>query len=141
MMPNDTNELHAILARSIHPNIDLLAHIFLRNEIAIILHETDRSRYELLRQMGWNGKAHVFGLRRSKAAQTIGKTDYVTAAWIQRQSKVDVGRIFVLARQGSLLVNYKPGEGYSIESSSTRTARAAMADAAERINAPFVGMT
>jgi len=111
--------LDSLLEKSIRPNVGALARILLRGEIAVLLHDPAPFWNEALAAMGWDGRAKVFALDGALAMRTIGQSDPVTAAWVQRRCRGGVGRIFVVARAGSLLVNYQPGKGYRIEPGST----------------------
>jgi hypothetical protein len=66
----------------------------------------------------WKPGVRLIGVTREHFARNLGRSDRVTAEWASRaRAKGDIP-IFVFAQEGTLLVNYVAGEGYTIETGS-----------------------
>lgn len=109
-----------ILKEGIVAHADAIAPICAVGDIAVVVFELDPSFHEGVRQWGWDGSCPVFRLsnaRRKNAIRYFRQIgDTVSANWFERKQDE---RIFLFNGPGSsLLINFKPGEGYSLEPGS-----------------------
>ena len=75
-------------------------------------------------ELGWDGETAVFEpnteVMQTMARSCVTRGDHATRRWIHSDR---VGRIFLAAYSGTLLLNFTPGRGYSIEPGSTASSR------------------
>lgn len=111
-----------VLQAAIHPNADAIAEIALDGDIAVVYHEVRvdtglaRSFYEALGGRGWP----VVRLARRRADRLFATADERLRRWALTPHRSNDAKIFVVVRDGNLLVNYAPDAGYSLEPSSLR---------------------
>lgn len=107
-----------ILEQGIKPHVEAIARIGLDGDLAVVVFEPSDEAKPALAAFGWDGKP-VFSVNRTRAIKLMEKSDPVTRAWVAKKSSAECIRIFVFVHLGTLLVNYRPGEGYSLEPGST----------------------
>jgi hypothetical protein len=102
--------LDDLLANSIKPNAARIAEIFVRGEIAVLLHEIgpgDLEGEDTGRALGWDGRTPVFeldaGMRMRLAEDFDAHGDAATARWFR---DAHCGRILVLISSGFLFVDH-----------------------------------
>jgi len=102
-----------------------IARIAVGGGIAAVVFEPAPSIVNWLKvNLNWNGEP-MFRLSAkerqwlAEAWQNVG--DEVSARWIRGKS--GKGRIFVFSGKGTLLINWSPGEGFSLEPGSTDAER------------------
>lgn len=124
MITNAEYLMHRLLEKGIKPHAEAIARIAATGGIAVVVWEVDESNLrKLLRAEGWRPSSPVFPMTpRMKAA--LDATDFVTCRWLKMRSDLCVTRLFVVVRDGTLLVNYTPSEGFSLEPGSTDRERA-----------------
>ena|ERR1044071_1867872 len=110
------------------PNADVLAGIIGRGEIAVAVYDLDEAdafMQQAVRDIGWDGTSAVFRLlarhRKRLIEHSEEYADHVTARWLRGAR---TGRIFLWTGRGTLLINYQPGVGYSLEPGSLDASRA-----------------
>jgi len=115
--------LEHLRTTGIIPHVDEIMDIALAGGVAVLVFEATPKWATALRNMGGTGKleTHVFRLS-PDGEKTLAKADAVTKRWIERKHsdpENPIARIFVAAHDGaSLLVNFEPGKGFSIEPGS-----------------------
>lgn len=119
--------LQSIIDGCFVPNAGVLAGIIVRGEIAVVVYnldETDALVQRAVKALGWDGTSPVFPLaarlRRTLIEESEQRADPVTARWLRGGS---TGRIFLWTGRRTLLINYEPGDGYSLESGSLDASR------------------
>lgn len=110
-----------LLEQGIKPHADELAPIMISGEVAVLAFEPDVALEPALRAVGWNARA-VFRLATRWRTRLAQGSDPVTRAWLARSGR-DVGRILVFWGAGTLLVNYTPATGYTLEPGSIASER------------------
>jgi hypothetical protein len=120
--------LQPIIDNCFRPNADALSKIIGRGEVAVVvfkLDESDALALQAARDIGWDGTSVVFQLAGHTKKRLIEvseqQADPVTARWLRGGR---TGRIFLWTGRGTLLINYQPGAGYSVEPGSTDASRA-----------------
>lgn len=118
-------DLSYVLDDHIKPNALAIAEIVAAGGIAVVVANLSALSVQFAKALGWDGKAAVFRMsakgRRVFAAGSKQNADHVTASWLV--AKRD-GRILYVEHSSTLLINFTPGEGYSLEPGSTDSARA-----------------
>lgn len=112
--------LERLLEEGIQPLADGIANLAGKGLIPIIVFEPGKAAKAALRVSfpRWKPADRLIGITRENFAQNFGRRDRVTAEWARRaRPKGDIP-IFVFAQEGTLLVNFVAGEGYSIETGS-----------------------
>ncbi len=132
--------LVSLMRGSIHRFRDLLDRIFWDRDIAVLVHEPDHYWRLALKDLGWDGYSRIFAANRSLLGNTIGRSDPVIAAWARRKfDSITGGRILVVTRTGSLLLNYSHKLGISLEPGSVDADMAEVVDLVRSVNAPHGG--
>jgi hypothetical protein len=120
--------MQRLLAQGIKPHAEEIEGVWREHgEVAVVFFElTPALREEMARAFLWNGDAAVVRMPPEVARRIVSECkergDEVTPRWLtdKRGWPPWVGRIFVVAHAGAtLLVNYEPGEGFSVEPGST----------------------
>jgi len=112
--------LERLLEEGIQPLTNGIANLAGKGLIPIIVFEPGKAAKAALRVFfpRWKPAVRLIGVTRENFAQTLGRSDHVTAEWGSRaRPKGDIP-IFVFAQEGTLLMNFMAGEGYSIEAGS-----------------------
>jgi hypothetical protein len=112
---HENRQMKRILDEGIKPNALAVARIFEERGTAVVVFEPMGMAVQAARDLGWDGKSPIFKLR-AGAARRLASSDSATRAWLERRTS---GRILVIAHEGTMLVNYTPGVGYSVEPGST----------------------
>jgi len=122
-MKEKTQEtMDRIINNAIKPNAEEIASIFIRDDIACVVYDLDPECRNVAKALGWDGKTPVF-----KIPKSVRKTfahnlrvscpdDKVTPRWLEGNRP---GRIFLMVHTGTLLMNYEPEVGYTLEPGST----------------------
>lgn len=109
-----------LLNEAIKPQAQAIANLISRGHIAVVPFEPTGGGLGYLQNWGWKGES-VYRMttrqRKTMAEVCRGCGDEITARWIL--SKGREGRIFVIWGESTLLVNFVPDEGYSLEPGST----------------------
>jgi len=109
--------LDRLLKETIIPNLERLARVQMAGDIAVVVHTTPCALgLQSLEALGWSGR-RVFPLNRTRARRWLSPCDPVTARWVERRDPNEL-RMFIVWGSGTLLVNFRSGEGYSIEPGS-----------------------
>jgi len=112
--------LERLLEEGIQPVADGIANLAGKGLIPIIVFEPGKAVKAALKVFfpEWKPGMRLIGVSRENFARNFGRSDRVTAEWSSRaRPKGDIP-IFVFAQEGTLLVNFVAGEGYSIEPGS-----------------------
>ena len=112
--------LERLLEEGIQPLANGIANLAGKGLIPIIVFEPGKAAKAALRVFfpRWKPGVRLIGVTREHFARNLGRSDHVTAEWASRaRAKGDIP-IFVFAQEGTLLVNYVAGEGYTIETGS-----------------------
>ena len=117
--------LNRILDEGIKPYTEELAPIIADGDVAIVVFEPADDVKPALRAAGWDGRAHVLRMPNGYRKRLARSSDAVTRAWLTRSASVSgsAGRIFLFVQRGTLLVNFSPERGYSLEPGSTDAER------------------
>jgi len=119
-MDQTEKKLDEILDRGIRPHALEIAAIISRGHIAVCVLEPSRKTLDCLESWGWKGEP-VFRMttpQRLALARTCADYgDNVGARWVSAKKRN--GRIFVFCEDGTCLVNFEAGKGYSLEPGST----------------------
>jgi hypothetical protein len=113
--------LVALLEHTIKPNAETIAEICVSGGIALVVRNPSDQGRRAAAALGWDGTSAFemsMGQRKRMAEECEKVGDAVTARWLRR-SGPGPGRIFAIAGNGTLLVNFEPGVGYSLEPGST----------------------
>jgi len=99
------------------PHADLLARIIAdENRVAVVVFEVDPELHDDVRNIGWDGQSVVFAMPddiRKRFARGLGRRGDVAAErWLTTRRE---GRIFLFNGRGTACLNFKAGEGYSVE--------------------------
>ena len=127
MKKSDGEVLQSLVEGCLVPNAEVLASLIGRGEVAVVVYnldETDALVQRAARDLGWDGPSPVFPLQgRLKKAlieESEQRADLVTARWLRGGR---TGRIFLWTGRGTLLINYQPDAGYSVEPGSLDASR------------------
>lgn len=101
------------------PHASELAPLLGPGKVAVLVFEPNDTVKDALFPLGWDGKAAVFQMSKSVARRYAKLSDPVTAAWLMRDSSP--GRLLVFWGLGSVLMNWTPGRGLTIEPGSIET--------------------
>ena len=110
-----------IVKKGFGENAEAIMPIIARNEIAVVVFELDPANWSAARDFGWDGKSPVFKMSKSliknfaRGIRANFPDDKATPRWLENGR---FGRIFLLIHHGTLLVNFDPESGYSLEPGS-----------------------
>ena len=115
---DDMEFLNDLLDSGIKPNSETLSRIALMGDVAVLLwRPTDQTR-SAATSLGWDGESQAFRMgdgERARAIEVLRREgEPATSKWL-KGSRPGLGRILVLNGDGCLCVNFRPGEGFSIE--------------------------
>ena len=112
--------LERLLEEGIEPLTNGIANLAGKGLIPIVVFEPGKAAEAALRVFfpQWKPAMRLIGVTRENFARTLGRSDHVTAEWGSRARPRGDIPIFVFAQEGTLLVNFVAGEGYSIEAGS-----------------------
>jgi hypothetical protein len=102
----------------IGPNLHTITEITNRDELPILVFEVHDLWMETLVKLGWEGKP-VFAMPKHEAARLFRNVDAVTAPWIMRAAPLGGFHLLVYMHAASLLLNFDPRKGLSLEPGST----------------------
>ena len=112
--------LDRILNEGIIKNAEAIASIVSDGGIACVVYELREDVVDGARDLGWDGETPAFEMNEEKRKLMAFKCgqmgDVVTKKWLESERQ---GKIFVMAHAGTLLVNFDPEDGYSLEPGST----------------------
>lgn len=118
--------MEPIIEACFTPNAYALASIIGGGQVAVAvfkLDEGDALAQQAARDIGWDGSSAVFPLSRDHKQRIIDRSvelgDPLTAQWLRGERN---GRIFLWTGRGTVLVNFEPGRGYSLEPGSNDAA-------------------
>ncbi len=118
------NEIDILLESAIKPHAHAIAEILSEGGIAAVVFEPQEPTLDALAHFGWHGEP-VFLFTRdhrelfAKGCEEIG--DDVAAQWLRAENRL--GRVLLFAAMGTLLINFTPGQGFSLEPGSTNAER------------------
>jgi hypothetical protein len=116
-----------LLQERIRPYLQELAKVSVAGEIAVVLCNPSEHGRAVARELGWDGDATVFCMSeagRRRMVDALSSFDPIRTRWLKRAIKRSSmksrpeGRIFFISGQRTLLVNYRPGKGFSVEPGS-----------------------
>lgn len=106
-----------LLEQIVERHATAIAQIHARGEIAIVVHKPSKRAAHGARLLGWDGRVAAFAITRSFAERYLAYVDDVTRRWVERQQP-DQAKVFIVTAGGSVLVNFTPGGGCTIEPGS-----------------------
>jgi len=113
-----------LLSEGIHAHAQDIAPIIANGGIAVVVYKPHDLAREAARAVGWDGESATFKLsnaaRQRLIASLLRRDDAVTCRWLRGNR---AGRIFMISGAGTLLINFVPGVGYSLEPGSTDSER------------------
>lgn len=115
------HEIHALLESAIKPHAHAIAAILAEGGIAAVVFEPEQSTLDpLTDHFGWHGEP-VFPFTRdnrdlfAKECEDLG--DDIATQWLRAENRL--GRVLLFSATGTFLVNFMPGQGFSLEPGST----------------------
>jgi hypothetical protein len=119
------HEIDALLESAIKPHAHAIAAILAEGGIAAVVFEPQEPTLDALTDdFGWRGES-VFPFTRdnrelfAKGCEELG--DDIAAQWLRAENRL--GRVLLFAAIGTLLINFTPGQGFSLEPRSTNAER------------------
>lgn len=122
--PPDLETLQRVVNLGLRPIAPEIAVIGFTGDVVVALYEPGEKAQARARALGWDGKSRIFRLT-ADGKRALAASDEVSDAGIAKwlASKFDpaapVARIYVLTGDESLLVNFTPYGGWSLEPPAT----------------------
>jgi hypothetical protein len=119
--PKEAEEiLDRLLEEGIKPVAGGLAKFAAHGVIPIVVFEPGGETQRVLKLTfhGWKAGMRLIGITREEFARSFGTLDHVTEAWGSRIRPQGDVPIFMFVHDGTLLINFIDGKGYSLEPGS-----------------------
>ena len=112
--------LNRLLEEGIMPVAKRIAKLAMAGLIPVVIFEPGEETQRGLHAMfeGWRSGLDLIGVSREEFARSLGRADHVTESWGNRIRPEGDIPIFVFAHEGTLLLNFVEGKGYSFEPGS-----------------------
>lgn len=122
--PADAEAMQRIVNGCLRMHAPEIAVIGFTGDVAVVLHEPGEKGRARARALGWDGTSEVFRLGAEGQRTLAGSTelsDAGIATWLARKfdPASPVARIYVLTGDDSLLMNFSPFGGWSVETGGT----------------------
>jgi hypothetical protein len=122
--PADGEAILRIINVGLRPHAPTIALIGFSGDVVVALHEPGERAKARARALGWDGKSEVFRLTpegRRTLAGSAEVSDAGIAKWLGRKFEpaAPVARIYVLTGDDSVLLNFSPFGGWTLEAPDT----------------------
>jgi hypothetical protein len=106
-----------VLEQGVKPHAAEIAAIGLSGRFACLVFEPGDLHRKVVRTWGRTGEA-VFPLS-PEQVRVLASTDRAALRWFSIPPDESKIKVFLLVHEGTLLINYEPGHGWSVEPGST----------------------
>jgi hypothetical protein len=110
--------LNRLLARGIKPHRSQIVKMGSAGDVAVVMFDPSEGGIEVAKKLGRQGDEPVFAVNVQAACRAMTDADAMTQKWFSSAPSRGVIKIYVLVNDEHLLVNFKPGHGFSLEPGS-----------------------
>jgi hypothetical protein len=118
----DVERMHRVINGGLRPRAPEIAVIGFSGDVTVVVYDPGEEARAEATTLGWDGKTEVFRLSEAgkKALLASAPAEGLLAKWLRRKfdPTAPVARIYVLTGEESLLVNFSPFGGWSLEPSA-----------------------
>jgi hypothetical protein len=110
--------LNRVLAQGIKPHRTKIVQMGRAGDVAVVLLDASDGGIESAKKLGRRGEEPIFGVSSLAARGALVDADAMTQKWFSAAPSKGVIKIYVLVQDEHLLVNFRPGHGFSLEPGS-----------------------